>query len=471
MSLQAVRLSNFRGFRDSELKLKRLTVLLGPNSSGKSSFGHALAAISHAHRIYRGTPQATLTPSQEEARDWPVDLGGLRDLRTTGAEGPVTLELTTTSGLIKIGFGIEAVPSLVPSYFVIPEGESSSGDAASLPITQSRAEGGHIVGVSTSVDAVERNHSFVSKPYIELTRINEGEWVESGVSSVVILEGLLPKGFAHHGGTSRLVSGTALDELESILTHTTYLRASRRRPFRTYPNEIGKYQDIGYGGEHTAAILQKRVKVVYAAVPPFSTRKTPKTIDSVPIKEGLLSSAVQTWLRHLGLAHSVESVRIEKSDRSRLRLMVTPPGQDAHNITEVGFGVSQVLPIITAGLLQQKDSLFIVDLPEAHLHPKPQAELADFFCSLALSGRYSLVETHSEMFFHRLRLRAEMIPELRENIAVYFLNAADKNGCCEPRPVGLTLSKEPEWPVGFFQEGWEMEVQLGMLRRTHRDIE
>ncbi len=149
--------------------------------------------------------------------------------------------------------------------------------------------------------------------------------------------------------------------------------------------------------------------------------------------------------------------------------MVTLRGQERHNVTEVGFGVSQVVPILTAGLLQPKGSLFVVDLPEAHLHPKPQAELADFFCSLALTDRYSLVETHSEMFFHRLRLRAEMIPALKNEIAVYFLDGSRGSPCCtSPRWIGLGLDDEPEWPADFFQEGWDMEVQIGSLRRARK---
>src|ERR1700688_3141896 len=106
MSLQAIRLRSFRGFRDASLPLKRLTVLLRPNSSGKSSFGHALAAMTHAPRVYRGTAQATLTPLREVVKDWPVDLGELRDLRTTGCKGAVKIELSTTAGLIKLGFGL-----------------------------------------------------------------------------------------------------------------------------------------------------------------------------------------------------------------------------------------------------------------------------------------------------------------------------------------------------------------------------
>jgi predicted ATPase len=116
--------------------------------------------------------------------------------------------------------------------------------------------------------------------------------------------------------------------------------------------------------------------------------------------------------------------------------------------------------------LQPENSLFIVDLPEAHLHPRPQSDLADFFCSLALSNRFSLVETHSEMFFHRLRLRAEMDEKLARSIAVYFIDKPKEGLCSHPRPVGLVFDEQINWPVGFLQEAWEIESQIEAVRRA-----
>jgi hypothetical protein len=449
-----------------------LTVLVGANSSGKSSFGHALAAMTHAHRMYRGTPQATLTPTQGDAVNWPVDLGELEDLRTNGSSGAVTIGLHTDVGALKLGFGLDETPSLLPSYFSIPEGLEGA--------IQMRPRGGPskimpkgvrqpIEGAATYFGSSSGTTTLAQRPQLELQRLNLSQWAEGGDKkpSVVVLQGLLPVGFSHEGGTSRPVNLNALKELEFLFENLTYLRGSRRRPFRSYPKEVGKQQRIGYGGEWTATILEEKHNVKYARLPalPPKPPKKPKVDYDFSIRTEPLNRAVKNWLNHIRIAHSAESLRAGK-DPDRLSIMVTLPSQQRRNLIEVGFGVSQVLPILVAGLLQPKDSLFIVDLPEAHLHPAPQADLADFFCSLALSERYSLVETHSEMFFDRLRLRAEMIPELRDNIAVYFLDAATENLCCQPRLV--ELDKEPEWPTGFFQEGWEMEVRLGALRRVRQ---
>jgi hypothetical protein len=122
MSLDAILLENFRGFRKASITLKPLTVLLGANSSGKSSFGSAIAAMAHAHDLYGNSSQATLTPKQNDPIEWPVDLGTLDDLRTHGASGPVYVEFSTSLGTVKWGFGLDSTKSenrdLLVSYIV-----------------------------------------------------------------------------------------------------------------------------------------------------------------------------------------------------------------------------------------------------------------------------------------------------------------------------------------------------------------
>lgn len=481
MSIKKVRLHNFRGFPKAEIELKPLTVLLGPNSAGKSSFGHALAAMTHAHRVFSGTPQADLTPAVAGAATWPVDLGNLDDLRTNGAEGPVRVGIESDAGLIEIGFGLDSSPSLLPSYFLHPKGEESRGkETGQVTVlgpqdaTKTMANGQTgTVGPTVVYDST----------HFEVRRLNELQWQESGIPSIVILDGLLLKSITHERGTPRLLSGRARDELEFLFQNLTYLRATRRRPSRTYPRGLSPRirsgrvlrgpdspQEIGYAGDWAAAVLHRRAEesVRYAKLPGI-----PNTVEEAKQQRGQIANVVsdtllastRVWLRRLGLADGLR-IEFSKKNPGRLEILVTLPNQRERNIVEIGFGTSQVLPILTAGLLQAPGSLFIVDLPEAHLHPRPQSDLADFFCSLALSDRFSLLETHSEMFFHRLRLRAEMDDVLKDRIAVYFIDEPKNGLCCQPRLVGLDLNEQLRWPVGFLQEAWETEGQIEAVRQS-----
>jgi hypothetical protein len=258
VSINKLTLHNFRGFPKAEIELKPLTVLLGPNSAGKSSFGHALAALAHAHRYFGSTPQATLTPQREEdALSWPVDLGFTRDLRTHGAQGPVKIELGTSEACIELGFGSDSIAELLLSYIRLPRGFEDKATSGGAPL----AESSQLVdapiaqtGVGNPVGAVLND----AVQYYELRRINERQWKEGEESVSVILDGLVLKAATHEGGTSRLLSGTSQKDLRFFLENLSYLRAIRKRPSRRYEMGTGKQQPIGYEGEWTATLLYKQ---------------------------------------------------------------------------------------------------------------------------------------------------------------------------------------------------------------------
>jgi predicted ATPase len=482
MNIKFIRLQNFRGFQDAEIELKPLTVLLGPNSAGKSSFGHALAAMAHAHNIYAaGAPgPVSLTPPAEYAHTWPVDLGKTSDLRTVGAKDPVRIGLKMSSGdLLELGFGgLQYDPNLLISYILHPSGEHGLSASTSSPTVVSGEKSASTVSSARPaiVPSPDAQSSFIPIPEIIapiiLNRIDEAMWQGDKKDWKVVLKGLSVLGVENVTG-SRTLRGTARDSLSSLLENLTYLRATRERPSRGYRDDLEKPQEIGYSGEKTPSILfrdgNKSLLTPYV-VPPV----IPNTIDEArksdpdwKVKQGTLREALNDWLVRLDLATHIEIVQQTGASKD-LQMRVTPKGQTPHDITEIGFGISQVIPVLVAGLLQPKDSLFIVDLPEAHLHPRPQGAIADFFCSLALTGRSCLVETHSEMFFHQLRLRAAMDPSLMENIAVYFIDQPKDGFCQKPRLVDLGYEGELTWPDGFLREAWETETQIYAVREAKR---
>jgi predicted ATPase len=466
VGISKVALRNFRGFKDADIELKPLTVLLGPNSAGKSSFGHALAALAHAHRS--GTSEPSLTPRKKDAEDWPVDLGDTNDLRTAGTTGPVEIELTTPGGVIVLGFGgLAQTPELLLSYISHPSGAESlasapSGEqiAATFPTTSTITSA--VVPLQATIPAATNA--------VRARRVNERQWQDADAQEqafIVITQGLVINAMDHASGTSSVLSGVSREALRSFLQSVVYLRANRKRPSRFYVDELGEPQSLGYSGEFTTSMLHRRGadQVAFLAPPTLSDPKVAADSREWVVTEKSLVRAVDFWMTHCKLAESVEATPAPASNQA-LRLRVTLEGARQHDITEIGFGVSQVVPVLVAGLLHGPDGLLIVDLPEAHLHPRPQAALADFFCSLALAGKSALIETHSEMFFHRLRLRAAQNPTLLDKIAVYFIDEPKDGTCAIPRAVGLRFEEELKWPEGFLQEAWEMETLISAYREV-----
>ena len=271
-----------------------------------------------------------------------------------------------------------------------------------------------------------------------------------------------------HDSASRSAVGyprTFLTNAIRALDRVTYLRAQRLPPRRQYERDSDvRGTGLGASGQRSAAFLHDNASQVVRTIALSPTPQTPAEA-STPFSnwatfEARLIDAVGSWMNHLGLAHGVRT----SEQASRLQLMALM-GEHPAPLTDVGFGLSQVLPVLLAGLTVPDDGLFIVEQPEAQLHPRSQAALADFFCSLAKAGITCIVETHSEAFFHRLRLRAAMDANLAEQLGIYFLPAAlAYTECSAPQAIAIRADGDLMWPEGFFTEGLEQELAIAAIR-------
>ena len=170
-----------------------------------------------------------------------------------------------------------------------------------------------------------------------------------------------------------------------------YLGPLRDEPKSLYPlAPTADPSDVGLKGEHTAAVLDlhKNRPVRYIPTANFATEEINLTAVT-----RTLEAAVIDWLKYLGVADSVAS-----HDKGKFghELVASIAGsRRAHDLTHVGVGVSQVLPILVASLLAAPDTTLILEQPELHLHPKVQTLLGDFFLSMTQLGKQCIIETHN----------------------------------------------------------------------------
>ena len=92
------------------------------------------------------------------------------------------------------------------------------------------------------------------------------------------------------------------------------------------------------------------------------------------------------------------------------------------NLIDVGYGVSQALPILTELLREDSPKMFLLQQPEVHLHPRAQAELGSLFCNLAASGKQIIVETHSDYILDRvyMDIRDKRTPLKAEDVSILY---------------------------------------------------
>lgn len=231
-----------------------------------------------------------------------------------------------------------------------------------------------------------------------------------------------------------------------------YLGPLRDAPRPVYQVEaLPSATDVGYRGEHTAAVLDinRDVRIKYIS-PPSETQPN-DYVSSARHKTASLHDAVVEWLIYLGVALEVKTAD-EGVFGNRLQVR-TSEGTKLHDLTNVGVGVSQVLPIVVMALLAKPGSLLIFEQPELHLHPKVQARLADFFLSLSLQRKQIIAETHSEYIVDRMRLRVALSKDdnILKQLSILFSERV--GGASQLVPIELTeYGSVVSWPKDFFDQ-------------------
>lgn len=163
-------------------------------------------------------------------------------------------------------------------------------------------------------------------------------------------------------------------------------------------------------------------------------------------KNPYIKDAINMLLAEFSIA-----VEIEKVNDIIHKITVN---QEAVNLelTDVGFGISQVLPILVQAYLSPKGSITIIEQPEIHLHPKMQAWLTDALIKIALlEEKRFLIETHSDALVRRLRLRiVDENSALTENdVGIYHLEKNKTENCTDFKNIPISPDGDITWPSDF----------------------
>ncbi len=122
------------------------------------------------------------------------------------------------------------------------------------------------------------------------------------------------------------------------------------------------------------------------------------------------------------------------------------------DISRLGFGYSQILPIVTT--IFSEMNMLIFEAPEIHINPSLHGALTDLFIEAAKNDKQVLVETHSEHVIYRIQRRIAEGIIAPEDVAIYYVQRG-KNGSTATTLKLTTQGEIPDWPEGFFKP--EME--------------
>ena len=243
-------------------------------------------------------------------------------------------------------------------------------------------------------------------------------------------------------------------------------------PLRAFPKSVyerslnSSSNDIGTKGENTPEVFSEHKEENIRYIPSSCF----DSLGCITVQvDCSLAHAVVDWLCYLEVAENISS-----TDKGKygFELGVMMGNSNVINdLTQVGIGVSQVLPILVGGLLAKPDTTLIYEQPELHLHPKVQSRLADFFLAMTQLGKQCLVETHSEHIINRIRLRIAEGSDgspWHDAAKVYFVENKNNNSTFREIKIdesgGILV-----WPEGFFDER-QQETERILRAASQKDV-
>lgn len=476
--LNRIGLKNFKAFREMDLALKPITVLAGANSSGKSSIIHALLLLKQTLEGRRNRPLALHGEFLDFSRYDEIVFGKHEDESVT-----FSLELTSpalpaslTHKRLGEFFGeaeIEAILSAeqlekIRATYRVMIGLLHQGNRKQAIVQSAMASS---VAGGLELRQAELHLERTGATYSGTVNIPDRKTGLALPQAILNINWahFLPETIVYRTRGSKGRAGRknvpldlfAIPDLQSELTERLhYVGPLRSEPRRAY-FLLGDRVELDYRGEYTAQILllERDEPVDYLIDGQFQEKCI-----------GLLE-AVNRTLEMMDLPQSITPISREGVVS---QLMLPLIGDDSQSVTivDVGFGVSQLLPIIVAGLRANRGDTLIFEQPETHLHPKIQEALADFFILLHRLGKRVIVETHSDHLINGLRVRiaADQTDTLKDDVQIAFVRIPKTKGegsLIEPLQFdeyGMIIN----WPPEFMSDGMKQMqeiLRLGVEKR------
>ncbi|MGR7911448.1 DUF3696 domain-containing protein [Lysinibacillus capsici] len=246
------------------------------------------------------------------------------------------------------------------------------------------------------------------------------------------------------------------------------LKTSKEIIYLSADRAISKYQksgninniQLGQSNEYLGFIIEKgRQKNVI---------KVDKKRNHWGSKEtSVLDIQINEWLNYI-LPNSRVNAKNNGIDNSYSLLF--GDNSNLHQ-TNVGYGISFILPIIIAGLIAKEGSVIIVENPELHLHPQAQSNIATFLAVIAASGVQVIIETHSEHIVNGFRKAVlfSQNPLTNTELTINYFNFRDK---CTVEEVLLNeLAEITQWPDGFMDQEDKDLFEIRKMRLNNgRDV-
>lgn len=236
------------------------------------------------------------------------------------------------------------------------------------------------------------------------------------------------------------------EKMNLLNTTFEYLSAERIVPQTVY-SSVSSNSSLGTSGENALDFLEK-----------FGDKYTVEPILREKGQSYLLFH-VNEWLNRMFNGFRLQLSPIVEADAVSLRYQEVSSNRvsNSHRATNVGFGITYVLPILVALLKIRPDDLVIIENPEAHLHPKAQKLLGELIVKAASTGAQIMIETHSDHILNGIRISVKKLYLEAEKVKMFFFMRENVGEKFNVNVFAPKLNQDGDiniWPEGFFDE-WD----------------
>ena len=401
-----LRTQNFKSWQDTgALQFAPLTGFFGANSSGKTSILQVLLMLKQ---------------TVERSSDWnePLYFGdeeslvNLVDFDTVIHRHNPTFSLGVSVSWKLLGqsnIGAHLTDSLSFSTTIIKNVDQS--ELRDFHYTTVRGYSFGVTWVSQGDRAIPRWDIYTPEEHINDISVDPFRCY--GIRSTPSID---PKAFSDLGKA-----------FENLFSRIRYLGPLREYPRRRYAWEGDHPKGIGQDGNKAiSALLSGRIRHL-------------PTDEQIP-----------KWLKRLELIDSYELRPLSDTGGDYAFFVRQYKGGPEVQLIDIGFGVSQVLPVLILCYYAPEGSILILEQPEAHLHPKAQTELADVLIDAVENRNVQIIlESHSEYLLSRLQRRIAEGEILADDTALYFCQINDGTSEIERLDVD-EYGNIRNWPQDFF---------------------
>ena len=402
-----LRLRNFRCFRDRQTaRLRPLTLLVGDNSTGKTSFLAAVRAIWDA--VYQQT--------EPDFRAPPYDLGAFREI--VYREG----EDEDRDDSFEIGFSgqghhrrkFEADTTFeTRSAAPFPTRLSLKTKSVWIALVSPEEPDDFIIEFGTGGSSwrcrLDRRYYTIPAPWHYLFFLATDPDRPDGFR--VTMEKV--------SGPTDSPDSKTIDTVSTMLRDLSFLSPGRlfaSAPIRSSPHRT--YDPTKPLPDPEGAYIP-----TYFANVNFRDKK----------EWNDLKKSLETFGRTSGLFREIGVKQLGDMEGGPFQLEIKVGGageaRRRRNLIDVGYGVSQVLPVLTEVLRPDAPSMMLFQQPEVHLHPSAQAALGSLFCLTAASDRQLVIETHSDYIIDRILLdiRDKSTDLKPEDVSILYFERGDRD--------------------------------------------